>query len=196
VDCGLWSDLSRRPPVDTYAVLTDIGNDIVYGADVEQIAGWVGQCLERLVPNCQRIVVTELPLESLSALGRFRFGLFRTLLFPKSRLSFKNSLSLAQMLNDRVVELAERFEVSVNAPKVDWYGLDPIHIRMRHWSRAWGEILYSWRDDSRLSYARGSLVRWLRLQRQRPQSRYLFGIHQQRAQPTCALRDGSTISLY
>lgn len=196
VDCELWSDLSRRPPAETYALLTDIGNDIVYGADVEQIACWVEQCLERLVPICQRVVVTELPLESLSTLGQFRFGFFRTLLFPRSRLSFKDALSVAQMLNSHVVELAKRFEVRVVAPRVQWYGLDPIHIRMRHWSGAWSEILCDWRENFRPSRARGSFMRWLRLQRQRPRSRHLFGIHQQRDQPAFAMRDGSTSSLY
>ncbi len=196
VDCGLWTGLSCRPPAETYALLTDIGNDIVYGADVGQIAQWVGQCLERLAPICQRIVVTELPLDSLSTLGPLRFGLFRALLFPGSRLSLKDAQSRAQSLNASVVALANRHGACVETPKAEWNGLDPIHIRMRYWSRAWRAILCNWRDDFRSARAKGSFMRWFELQRQRPQSRRLFGIHQQRAQPTCTLRDGSTISLY
>ena len=196
VDCGLWDDLSRRPPADTYALLTDIGNDIAYGANVEQIAEWVEQCLERLTPICQRIIVTELPMESLSTLGPFRFYFFRTLLFPKSRFSLDTTRSGALSLNARVIELAERYGAHVETPKAHWYGLDPIHIRMWHWSRAWREILSAWRDDVQFPRARGSFTRWLRLQRQRPLSRHLFGFHQQRAQPTCTLRDGTMISLY
>lgn len=196
LDCGLWTDLSSRSPAETYALVTDIGNDIVYGVDVEQIAEWVERCLERLAPVCRRIVVTELPLDSLSTLGLLRFGLFRALLFPGSRLSLKDAQSRSRSLNASVLELAERFGARVKPPKAEWTGLDPIHIRMRYWSRAWHEILCRWRDDSPSSRARGSFTRWLRLQRQRPHSRHLFGIHQRRAQPTCTMRDGSKISLY
>jgi hypothetical protein len=196
VDCGLWKDLSGRPPAETYALLTDIGNDIVYGADVDQIAEWVEQCLKRLSPICQRIVVTELPLDSLATLGALRFSFFRALLFPKSRLSLNDAQSCARSLDARVLELAERYGACVKTPQAKWYGLDPIHIRMRHWSRVWREILCDWRDDVHPSRAKGSFMRWLKLQCQRPQSRHLFGIHQRRVQPTCTLRDGSTISLY
>jgi len=196
VDCGLWSDLSCRPPAQTFALLTDIGNDIIYGADVERIAKWVEQCLERLSPVCERIVITELPLESVLNLGPIRFGLFRTLFFPTSRVSLLDARSRAQSLNSRVVDLAERYGACVKAPKVEWYGLDPIHLRMRVWSCAWQEILSVWRDDVEFSRARGSLCRWLKLHLQRPLSRHMFGIHQRREQPTCALRSGSTLSFY
>ena len=29
-------------------------------------------------------------------------------------------------------------------PRIEWYGFDPIHIRRRHWSPAWDEILSPW----------------------------------------------------
>ena len=45
--CGLWHDLAQRVPLPTVALVTDIGNDIVYGSDVSAIAGWVEQCLAR-----------------------------------------------------------------------------------------------------------------------------------------------------
>jgi hypothetical protein len=196
VDCGLWADLSCRPPAPTFALLTDIGNDIVYGADVDRIAAWVEQCLERLTPMCERVVITELPLDSVSALGPVRFHLFRTFFFPTSRISIEDARSRAQSLNSHVVHLAQRYGASVRVPKAEWYGLDPIHIRMRFWSSAWQEILSAWRDDVQSPGARGSFIRWLKLHLQRPLSRHMFGIHQQRDQPTCTLRDGSTISLY
>lgn len=196
IDCGLWSDLACRPRAPTFALLTDIGNDIVYGADVERIAGWVEQCLERLTPICERIVITELPLDSVSRLGPLRFHLFRTCFFPTSRISFHDARSQSQSLNSRVVDLANRYGASIKVPKREWYGFDPIHIRMRYWPIAWQEILSAWRDDVHQQRAKGSIIRWLKLHRQRPLSRQMLGIHQQRDQPTCKLRDGSTISLY
>ncbi|HEY4597786.1 MAG TPA: hypothetical protein VIJ02_15405, partial [Thermoanaerobaculia bacterium] len=59
--CGLWEELRSRPLLPTLAVVTDVGNDLVYGAPVEEIAGWVEACLDRLVPETE-IVMTLLPL--------------------------------------------------------------------------------------------------------------------------------------
>ncbi len=38
VHCGLWNTLSQKRPIPTYALITDIGNDILYSVEVSQIA--------------------------------------------------------------------------------------------------------------------------------------------------------------
>jgi hypothetical protein len=48
VDCGLWRALDRGTAPATYALVTDIGNDLAYGATAAELAGWVGTCVERL----------------------------------------------------------------------------------------------------------------------------------------------------
>src|SRR5439155_11570702 len=45
VECGLWRALASAPARPTLALLTDVGNDIMYGRDVEEIAGWVETAL-------------------------------------------------------------------------------------------------------------------------------------------------------
>ena len=194
--CGLWEDLAQRAPVPTAALFTDIGNDILFGADVNQIVTWVEQCLEQLLPVCQALVITGLPLEPIATLSPLRFRLIRTMLFPRSQLTFSDALSCSQELNARLAELAVKYNGFFVAPSADWYGWDPIHIRLRYWSRAWNKILSTWCDDTRQPMARGSLFRWLKLRAQRPLSRTIFGIEQQRAQPTCRLRDETIVSLY
>ena len=41
----------RLPPADTAALVTDVGNDILYGAPVASILDWVEECVERLEPT-------------------------------------------------------------------------------------------------------------------------------------------------
>jgi hypothetical protein len=95
-----------------------------------------------------------------------------------------------------LAELAVTYESSFVAPSADWYGWDPIHIRLRHWSNAWSKFLSPWSDDEQQQTARGSFLRWLKLRAQRPLYRRMFGIEQRRAQPTCKLRDETIVSLY
>jgi hypothetical protein len=196
VSCGLWDDLATRIPLPTAALITDVGNDILYGADAKQIVSWVEQLLGRLAPVCDKIVVTGLPLASIRRLSRASFWVFRTLLFPGSQLTLDAGMRRADKTDALLRAAATKFGASFIAPRVEWYGLDPIHMRLRDWSRAWGEILAAWCDESLRNQASGSLLRCFKLRAQRPLYRTLFGIEQRRAQPTCKLRNETTVSLY
>jgi len=196
LQCGLWEDLQRRPALPTAALVTDIGNDILYGASVVQIADWVEQSLARLSGVCDRIVVTELPLARIGSVTSWQYRVIRWLLFPGSRVTFADAMQRARELNARVIELAAQYRAALQSPRREWYGLDPIHIRRPSWSAAWCEILSVAGQRRPAHPARGSWRRWWRLRRQRPQSRRLFGIAQRREQPACTLSGGSVISLY
>jgi len=65
--------------------VTDIGNDILYGADVGQIAEWVEECLTRLRGKCEQIVITELPWLVLRPSPRGSIERFVACCFPGSR---------------------------------------------------------------------------------------------------------------
>jgi hypothetical protein len=196
LECGLWDELSRRPPLPTAALITDVGNDILYGADADQIAVWVAECLTRLRGVCDQVVVTELPLARVASVTPPQYRWIRTLLFPRSRVTFAEAIARAHELNAHVAELASQHRAVLRVPRVDWYGWDPIHIRRACWSDAWYEILSAWNDRATPQRARGSWRRWLQLHRQRPLARRLFGFEQRRAQPACSLRSGSAISLF
>ncbi len=192
----LWNALSERPPAPTAALLTDIGNDILYGASVPQIAGWVERCLEQLRPISERVTITQLPIDSLISLGRARFLTMRTILFPKSRLTIQDALHRAQELNERVKELATTSDATIFKPTTGWYGIDPIHIKRRYQTQAWKQILTTWNCRRSVEESRRSSLRWLKTFGIRPHSRHLFGVHQTKQQPSKQFSDGSLVSLY
>ena len=193
---GLWGALATRPPAPTAVLLTDIGNDILYGASVAQIASWVQCCLRQLRPVAQQITVTQLPLASLAEVGKFRFLAMRTVLFPKSRITLSEALMTAQALNAHVSALAEQFDATLIEPARHWYGIDPIHIKRSRQPDAWQQILGAWRPHPATAPARHSLLRLASLRRLRPQSRHMFGFPQQQEQPARRLADGSCVSLF
>lgn len=193
---GLWDDLATRPPAPTAALLTDIGNDILYGASAELITNWVEQCLSQLQPQTERITVTQLPLASLERLGKMRFVALRSVLFPRSRLTLDQAITTARGLNENISKLAKKYDATVIDPVQQWYGIDPIHIKRRHQSIAWQQIFQSWIPEQHLTPAEQSILRWARLRRIKPQSRHMFGYLQQQEQPARTLSDGSFVSLY
>jgi hypothetical protein len=194
---GLWEALAARPPAETAALVTDIGNDLLYGAPVESILGWVSDSLERLDAARARTVLTLLPIANVEALSAWRYWLVRSCAFPKCRAGLEEILDAARRLNDGLKRLGDERRVPVVELSGEWYGFDPIHIRLRHWRAAWREILSAWSDTPvGASAARGSLTRWLYLRSLPPLERRLFGRERRAAQPSGRLRDGTTIALY
>jgi hypothetical protein len=196
LSCGIWDTLAQRPPAPTATLLTDIGNDIVFGVPVTRITAWVEQTLERVAPFSERIIVTEIPLDSVSRTAPATFLALRSLFFPESRLRFGDALDRAQQLNESIVRLARQFRAAVVKPQPGWYGLDPIHIRYRNFAEAWQQILSAWRDEPASFRYQPSLRRWLVLHTILPHERRMCGFLQRHRQPACKLPDGTWISLY
>lgn len=196
-NCGLWDALAVAPPRPTYALITDIGNDILYEAPTSLIGDWVRLCLERLAAVESRTIVTALPLANLETLSASRFRLFRTVIFPRSRLQLDDVATAAANLDQLVARSVSEHNATRVVPRREWYGLDPIHVKMRDWATSWQEILSIWAsEEKKLLPARGSLKRWLYLRRLRPETWRMWGISRHCAQPCGRLRDGSTIALY
>jgi len=161
---GLWRALERergmvhadRHPL---ALVTDIGNDLLYGFAAAQVAGWVAECLRRLAEHDARTVITRLPLASVAAVGAARYRAFRTCYVPGCRLTLPAVKDAVADLDARVVAVAAEHGAVVLDQPAAWYGLDPIHVRRRHLADlfqaagdAWGlpqgsrRVGIGWRD--------------------------------------------------
>lgn len=125
----------------TQALITDVGNDVLYGASVDQITDWVRECVTRLRSLGVQTRLTNLPLDSLRSLSQRRFLFFRKLLFPSSTLTYDDALDAAAELDAALADLSETAGLERAVPQPHWYGLDPIHIRRRARPEAWQQFL-------------------------------------------------------
>lgn len=195
--CPLWKDLQSRPALPTVALVTDVGNDLGYEVGVADLVSWVEGCLDHLERAGATIIVTELPLARLERLTEWQFLFFRTLFFPKSRITFDDIRSRADALNDSLVALCERRKIPVISVSGAWYGLDPIHLKRSVWREAWPTILANWRDaEAEGLRLRMSLRRWAYLRALAPAEQAIFGWECRARQPSGVLHDGTTVSLY
>jgi hypothetical protein len=195
--CGLWNAVGQAPPAPTFALVTDIGNDLMFQAPVERIVGWVDECFDRLDAIGARVVVTRLPLANLTTLSSARFLLLRSLFYPRCRLSLAEVARRGQTLDDELARRAAGRGYVVVKPPSDWFGFDPIHIKLKFFSSAWLQIFSSWSDAEQLpSPARGSLGRWMYLRALVPAERRWLLFEQRRRQPAGRFVDGTTVALY
>ncbi len=200
ISCQLWDELNARPSIPSdrpRALIADIGNDLLYGVEPEQVAVWIETCLQRLQAINARSVVTSLPIASVQKLTRSRFEFLKSVMFPGSRMSFDEVEPKMMRLNQLVVDFARTYQATIVEKRSEWYGFDPIHIRRRFRATAWSEILSSWFDEPNdVSFPSVGLNHSLRMWRQRPVERRWRGKLQQTMQPVVRESDGSSLWLY
>jgi hypothetical protein len=147
---GLWRALDREAagtPADAarpLTLVTDIGNDLLYGFSVEQVASWVRAAVKRLADRGGRIAITRLPLESIAGVGPARYAALRTLYVPGCRLSLAALRDAAADLDHHVVAIANEHAATTIEQPGGWYGLDAIHVRRRRLDDLWHRVADTW----------------------------------------------------
>jgi len=203
VNCRLWDAIDR--PAPTCALITDIGNDIMYGQPIDDIVEWVSLCIDRLRRAGARIAMTALPIERLEVVSEREFRIARRILFPRNTMSFEDALDRARALNRHLELLAEHDNdansLALVRPDPAWYGIDPIHIRFRDFSWAWSAIFAPWNGRAAdrtltLPPIRAAIDDLLRVRLARPQQVRFLGREAGEVQPAARLRCGSLVHLY
>ncbi|MEM1202881.1 MAG: hypothetical protein AAGN66_06585 [Acidobacteriota bacterium] len=205
--CGLWSSLAQAPAAAvTHALVTDVGNDLGYGRDAPTVARWVGDCIDRLrdagaAPERGEIVLTSMPIASLSRYADWQLDVARRLLFPLSTQTAAEVRRRSHDLDDRLRHLADDQGLTWVEQQAAWYGVDPVHLRPRMGKQIWSQILGSWATEhSVITNGQGQNghsvavagLSWSnswRLRRLRPEHVQLFGREIGRPQPCGHLPD-------
>ena len=194
IDCRLWADWDSAKPLPTQALLTDIGNDLLYEVPVETIARWVNECCERCSRHDAKLVITLLPARNLAQLSTWRYKFFKNLFFPKCRLDLVEISARVHLLNDRLVEIARHHHASIAEFDPAWYAFDPIHPRRALLHKIWSQFLNRSAIPER--FARLPRVERIRMALHAPAERKLVGLTMRRAQPCFKLISGPSIALY
>lgn len=186
---AFWSfEEARDAP--NFALLADVGNDLAYGSPAAPIAQAIETVVERLTRS-SRVVIVGLPLASLRELGAFRFHAVRMLLFPTRRIERARVIAEAEELDVRLRAIAAKNGAVFVAARSEWYGLDPIHIRIRARADAASTMFES------LGTRRSASAHALELgafSRLKPAQFSWFGTPATWPQPSASLSDGTRIS--
>lgn len=193
LESSLWRDLESRPEAPTLGLVTDVGNDILYGFSADQTLAWVEEGVRRLKRFAREIVLTGLPLASIRRLSGPKFLLLRSVLVPSSRLSLAQAVERAEQVDAGLAQLASAQGIKFCPQNPAWYGFDPIHIRSSASRSAWRDILGI---GSGASKANSSLREALKLYLMPPERQWLFGIERITPQSGVTLPWGGRVWLY
>jgi hypothetical protein len=139
--CGIWNVLKSRPPVDeSWAFVTDVGNDLIYGFEVEEILQRLNELFEQVAGLGMPLTFVRLPVERALQLTEWRYRVIKQMLFPGKTIPWSTLSRRMIDLDARAAQTAAAHQAVVLTPRLSWYGIDPIHIRRSRRIAAWQEI--------------------------------------------------------
>jgi len=195
--CEVWDHLAQHPNLNSYAVITDVGNDLLYEFTAEQIAAWVEQCVIRLKQHTHRIVLTGLPIHNVKRITPAKFLLFRTLFFPRTKIPLEEVQANALRLHDHLRAIAARHEIHFVTIQKQWYSVDPIHWKLAARPEVWNTFLtplsYGHCDAASVRSQLSTELSYL-FCRQKTYS--VCGMPRAKSQPSVRIKSGTTIAIF
>jgi hypothetical protein len=193
---GLWRGLDRHGGQAPFALVTDVGNELLYGARAELVASWVRETVWRLADRGATIAITRLPMAGIAEVGPVRYRALRTFFVPGCRLSLAGLKEAAIRLDADLQTIAGDFGAQIIEQPAHWYGFDTLHVRRRHLDDLWHMACKAWGIPVVESPVASSLATWARVGTKAAEVRSLGGVMRFTKQPVLPLRSGGTLSLY
>jgi len=160
---GLWRALDRERSQQPLALLTDVGNELLYGLGVAAVARAVREATLRLADRGTAIVITGLPLASIARVGRVRYRLLRTLYVPGCLLSLRDINDASQWLDDELQAIAADTGATFLEQPAAWYGLDALHVKRSRLDDLLTRVADAWKLPPATDRPRASLAEWATL---------------------------------
>ena len=193
---GLWRGLDRHGGEAPLALVTDVGNELLYGARAELVACWVRETVWRLADRGATIAITRLPMAGIAEVGPVRYRALRTFFVPGCRLSLAQLKDAATRLDSDLQAIAGDFNAQLIEQPAHWYGFDTLHVRRRHLDNLWRVAFNAWGLPSVESSEGASVADWVKVGTKAAEVRSLAGVVRFTPQPVLRLRSGGTLSLY
>jgi len=121
------------------ALLTDVGNDIIYGVPASRIIRTLSEILQDLSAMSAEISITSISVDLEKDVGECGYQILRRIYFPFSQISFAEAAQAAKEINSFIENLSSQ-GIHVIHGLERYQGLDRIHYSLLHSSRVWSLI--------------------------------------------------------
>ena len=197
VHSALWDDLEANlhPAARRYALVTDVGNDLIYPPTVPDILGWAGECVSRLTALGFETSVTLPPVDPVVSLAPLRYEATARLFFPKHRVPFERVVEDVRALDAGLRAMAAERGLGLAEPKAAWFKIDPIHVRFLCRREAMTSYLGQWPTAPPVVPSRAGVREAARIWRSPPKRMWVAGVEKTAEQPTVR-EDGRELWLY
>ena len=139
--CGVLEAIRQRAqsPCQVIALVTDIGNDIMYGVSEEDIIQCLGRTFDSLRALNAHVIATAIHVDLEREVGEYRFLLLRTLFFPRSSVTYRQAAAAIRTINSFLAEKEDdTFHVVKDMKR--YVGADKIHYTLLKSHLAWTRL--------------------------------------------------------
>ena len=141
LNCGILNvakDKSKSKRM-IVALVTDIGNDIMYGVSAEKIILGLKTLFNTMEEIGASVLTTTIPVDLEQDVGKFYFLILRRIFFRKSRVEYHEAASAVRTINQFIKE-SENEKITVLKEMGPFCGVDKIHYRLSTSHRAWSYV--------------------------------------------------------
>lgn len=121
------------------ALVTDIGNDLLYGLEAEQVIAAVQSVFDRLAAMNARVYATTLPVYFERDVPPAIYYCTRTFLYPKSRVSREQAMEGVRKVN-RFLRGVPETRVQLLPPLDEYLGWDHVHFALVKAGEVWTRV--------------------------------------------------------
>jgi len=123
------------------ALITDIGNDIMYGVPVSEITACLRDLLEKLDALEADVFVHPIPLDFSKDVSKSQFRLLRSIFYPHSQIDYEKAEEAVFTVNDFLRDRAKG-RVHLLPSAKDFMGVDKIHYSIFQSHKAWSLVAH------------------------------------------------------
>ncbi|MBT3515073.1 MAG: hypothetical protein HN474_07140 [Nitrospina sp.] len=141
LDSGIFEALRKKriKNQQIVALITDIGNDIMYGASPDKIIGGLQYLYNFLDTFETNIFITSIPVDLENDISELYFNILRKIYFPNSPVSYSQASNNIKSINQFILESSSQ-RISVIDDMKPFYGIDKIHYSILKSQVAWSHI--------------------------------------------------------
>jgi hypothetical protein len=158
--CGILQSARERAEKSrkVVALITDIGNDIMYGVSLKEITACLASLFQELDALGAEVFVHPIPLDLSDDVTERQFRILRWIFYPKSNIGYEEAKEVVDAVNDFLRDKAVG-RVHLLPSLKDCTGTDKIHYSVFHSHRAWSRVAAE--IFSILSIQKAQKISWL-----------------------------------
>jgi hypothetical protein len=136
---GVLEAVSNTKNQKVVALITDIGNDIMYGIPAEKIIGGLKSIFDELNKLEANIFITTIPVDLKKDISEFYFHILRKFFFPRSTVEYNRAWEAIQSINTFILQPLNKNIIVIDEMN-EFCGVDKIHFSLLKSCSAWSHI--------------------------------------------------------
>jgi hypothetical protein len=140
---GILDSISAQtaPPRRIIALITDIGNDIMYGVPVSEITACLSALLKQFSALDADVFLQPIPIDLSEDVSKNQFRILRSIFYPNSAIDYEKAKEAVFAVNDFLrANAGERVHLLPSGKES--MGIDKIHYSVFQSHKAWSGVTH------------------------------------------------------